>query len=332
MRLSSFGDVVFTMPAARALRTLVPHAVLAWAVEEPFAPLVAGAPYVDAVLTTRTKAWRRSAFSRTTWREAARFRELARRFAPDLVVDAQGLFKSALVTAAVPAGRRVGFGLFTATERINLLATDERVEARDRTHSLDRALALAEHVTGRHGLPRVPDVAHLVERPAPEVDAWLAARGGAPYAVVQPFSSAPAKEWPSAEVIALARHLAADGLATVVRWGPTERERAEALAEASDGLVTVAPPTDPAATARLAARSALFVGVDTGPTHLAAASGTPTVALFGPTDPARFGPVGPRTATLRGPYNAGGRVSVEITADVVASTASGLRAVSTPLA
>jgi lipopolysaccharide heptosyltransferase I len=332
VRLSSFGDVVFTMPAAKALRTLVPHAVLAWAVEEPFAPLVAGASYVDAVLTTRTKAWRRSPFSSATWREAARFRELGRRFAPDLVVDAQGLFKSALVTAAIPAGRRVGFGPRTATERINILATDEHVEAHDRTHALDRGLALAEYVTGRRGLPRFPDVAHLVERPAPEVDAWLASRGGAPFAVVQPFSSVRAKEWPAEEVLALAGHLAAEGIATVVRWGPAERERAEALAAASDGRLSVAPPTNPAATARLAARAQLFVGVDTGPTHLAAASGTPTVALFGPTDPARFGPVGPRTAILRGPYNAGGRVSVEISADVVASAASGLRAATTPLA
>jgi ADP-heptose:LPS heptosyltransferase len=61
----------------------------------------------------------------------------------------------------------------------------------------------------------------------------------------------------------------------------------------------LAPPTNPASTARLSARAALFVGADTGPTHLAAAAGTPTLALFGPTPPERFGPVGPRAAVLR---------------------------------
>ena len=70
----------------------------------------------------------------------------------------------------------------------------------------------------------------------------------------------------------------------------------------------MAPATTPASSARLASRARLFIGADTGPTHLAAAAGTPTLALFGPTDAARFGPVGPRSAVLAsrpGDYNSG---------------------------
>ena len=107
---------------------------------------------------------------------------------------------------------------------------------------------------------------------------------------------------------AFCRALASRGIDGVLRWGPGERGRAEGIASLAHGAAVVAPPTPPAATARLAARAALFVGADTGPTHLAAAAGTPTVALFGPTDPARFGPVGPRVRILRdesGAYNAG---------------------------
>ena len=60
IRLSSFGDVVLTMAAAKAIKKTLPHVTLAWAIEEPIAELVSGAPYVDEVFTTRTKRWRRS--------------------------------------------------------------------------------------------------------------------------------------------------------------------------------------------------------------------------------------------------------------------------------
>ncbi len=247
-------------------------------------------------------------------------------------MDAQGLFKSAIVTAlARGAARKVGFGWKTATERVNCLATDERVDVdrAARPHVLDQMLALAEHVTGRSGFDRTPDVKHLVEREDPAVDAWLGQHGSRPFAVLQPFSSKVNKEWGADDLLAFAEWLGREGIQPVLRWGPGEEGRAEALvtraaapggpspsslskkifSSSSSPLslpLLLAPPTSPSSTARLAARAALFVGADTGPTHLAAAAGTPTLALFGPTPPERFGPVGPRTAVLRespGAYN-----------------------------
>jgi lipopolysaccharide heptosyltransferase I len=306
VRLSSFGDVVFTLPLAKALRGEGDR--LAWAVEGPLASLVEGAPYVDEVLVATTRAWRRRPFASATRGELRAFLSGLRGFAPDLVVDAQGLFKSAWVTFAARAPRKAGFGFSTVTERVNALVTRERVDVPPGTHVVDRGLALAGLVLGRGGFPRTPDVSHLVARPAPEVDAWLAARPARPFALLQPFSSRATKEWDAGATAAFCRALAARGLDPVVRWGPGERERAEAIVALSGGAAALAPPSPPAASARLAARAALFVGADTGPTHLAAAAGTPTVALFGPTDPGRFGPVGPRVRVLRdgsGAYNAG---------------------------
>src|SRR5262249_31111811 len=154
---------------------------------------------------------------------------------------------------------------------------------------------------------RVPDVRHLVEKPDPAVDGWLELFGSRPFAVLQPFSSKVNKEWPDGEVVAAAEWLGREGIQPIVRWGPGEESRAAALIARAASLpsppsknsslsLLLAPPTTPASTARLAARAALFVGADTGPTHLAAAAGTPTVALFGPTPPERFSPVGPRVA------------------------------------
>jgi heptosyltransferase-1 len=312
------------MAAAKAIKTALPRVTLAWAIEEPIAELVAGAPFVDEVFTTRTKSWRRSLANLETLREIGSFLNAARAFAPDVIVDAQGLFKSAWATFLIPAGRKVGFDFRSATEGINSLVTDERVDARARTHVTDRALALAEHVTSAGPFERTADVRHLVERPDREVDTWLAERVDVPFALLQPFSSADSKEWSAPEVVAFARKTAEIGLCSVVRWGPGERERAERIVLESGGAARLAPRTGPAATARLASRARLFVGADTGPTHLAAATGTPTLALFGPTDPARFGPIGPRTSTLRFPgavYNRTGPADAQNFSEDVFQTA-----------
>ena len=170
VRLSSFGDVVFALPAAKALRDSGAGTALTWVIEPGLAPLLSGAPYIDEILGADTRGWRRALLAGSTRREVGSLLARLRKRPFDVVVDAQGLLKSALVTAAAPAGRKVGFGWRTATER---------VEADGRPHVLDRMLALAEHVTGRSGFDRVPDVRHLVDRPDPEVDAWLARQGGA---------------------------------------------------------------------------------------------------------------------------------------------------------
>jgi heptosyltransferase I len=311
VRLSSFGDVLFALPAAKALRTSLDGARLTWAIEPPLAPLVEGAACVDDVLPVDTRGWRRAWRTAGTRKEISDFlRRVRGEKTPfDLVVDAQGLFKSALVTfAARGAARKVGFGWRTATERVNCLVTDDHVDVDRvaRPHVLDQMLALAEHVTAKSGFERTPDVRHLVQKKDPVVDAWLEQLGDRRFAVLQPFSSKANKEWPEGEVVAAAEWLASEGIQPVLRWGPGEEGRANSLLTLSKKIfsssslpLSLAPPTSPASTARLAARAALFVGADTGPTHLAAAAGTPTLALFGPTPSERFGPVGRRAAVLR---------------------------------
>ncbi|MCM3877718.1 MAG: hypothetical protein NEA02_15030 [Thermoanaerobaculia bacterium] len=323
VRLSSFGDVVFALPAAKALKAALPGTRLAWAVEGALASLLEGAPYVDEILVANTRGWRKDLLGRRTREEISDFLRRVRGARFDLVVDAQGLFKSALVTAAAfSAGRRVGFGFRTATERINCLFTNEHVDVdrAARPHVVDQMLALAERVTGKSGFDRTPDVRHLVEREDPVVDSWLLQMGQQRFALLQPFSSKVNKEWGADDLLAFAQRLAADGIQPVLRWGPGEEGRAAELVALSKKIFSssfsssssfrantsssslpllLAPATTPASSARLAARSGLFVGADTGPTHLAAAAGVPTLALFGPTPAERFSPVGPRAAVLR---------------------------------
>jgi heptosyltransferase-1 len=120
------------------------------------------------------------------------------------------------------------------------------------------------------------------------------------FAIVTPAAGWPAKEWPAKNYGALATSLAAEGIATLVNIGPGAREQAlgDELARTSGGAATVVQCTISQLIA-LTRRAALFFGGDTGPMHLAALLGIPTIALFGPTDPARNGPFYKTTRVLR---------------------------------
>ena len=97
------------------------------------------------------------------------------------------------------------------------------VDRAARPHVLDQMLALAEHVTGKSGFDRTPDVKHLVERPDPAVDAWLERLGSRPFAVLQPFSSKVNKEWGADDVAAFAAWLGVRGHPARAPLGPGRR-------------------------------------------------------------------------------------------------------------
>lgn len=126
------------------------------------------------------------------------------------------------------------------------------------------------------------------------MDAFVEGMRGAPFAL-QPFSSLAAKEWPDDNVLAAARLLAENGLASRAALGPGERERAEALVARGGGALLLAPPAGAAATARLGARAALFIGADTGPSR-----GGGRHAHRGALRPHRSRPIRPHRLPRRG--------------------------------
>lgn len=123
-----------------------------------------------------------------------------------------------------------------------------------------------------------------------------------PYAVLHPDAGAQEKCWPLERFAGLAGRLAggAPPVRPVFVLGPVEADR-WAVGQATElgaRFPVLQHPSLPSL-AGLLAGAAAFVGNDSGPAHLAAAVGTPTLALFGPTDPARFAPVGPTVRVLR---------------------------------
>lgn len=131
----------------------------------------------------------------------------------------------------------------------------------------------------------------LRTRPSAALDDVTRDFGGAPFALINPGAAWPNKRWPADRFGAVATFLRdVRQLRSLVLWGPGEAPLAHAVVEASDDAATLAPPTQIGDVLELSRAAALMISGDTGPLHLAAAVGTPIVALFGPTDPLRNGP------------------------------------------
>lgn len=285
VRLSSFGDVIHALPIAANAKSA--GAEVAWLVEPAYRGVLEENPDVARVFVADTKAWRRSPFSPRTISDVFRLRRSLREFAPDRTIDAQGLWKSALLARSAGAPV-IGFAAADRREPGSAVLCDEPVRPLSGGHVVDRNLALAEAA----GIPirrRSPDAAYLLRRPFAGADSFLADQP-TPFAVYHPGAGRPEKTWGEARFAALARLLAADaGLSPVVSWGPGDEERARRMAELLPGA-RLLPLLPPEGLAQIAARASLFVAGDTGPLHLADALGVLTLALFGPTDPARNGP------------------------------------------
>jgi heptosyltransferase-1 len=119
------------------------------------------------------------------------------------------------------------------------------------------------------------------------------------FALINPGAAWPNKRWQAdrfGEVAAFLRE--ACGLTPVVLWGPGEEMLAQTVAAASGGAGVIAPPTSITDIVAFARAAQLVVSGDTGPLHLATAVGTPTVSLFGPTDPVRNGPFSAEDVTV----------------------------------
>lgn len=297
MRLSAVGDIVHAWPLVVALRNALPRARLTWVVEEPLRLLVEGHPCLDEVLVVNTRRWRRTPFASSTRAQVAALRRQLRELRSDLAIDAQGLLKSAIVTHWTGAPRRVGLSRpwrrellagFAYTETLPGSSTSPHVVATNL--ELIRAVGAAPPAD-----PPPPDGRWLLDRAleAPVRGAW-----GRPYAVLLAGAGWKSKVLPTSTLTAVAAGLAEQGLTVVIAWGPGEREVATGLADTTGGRAIVAPPTDLLQLTGLLGQAALVIGSDTGPLHVAASLGVPTVGVFVTTSPLRNGPLGPRAAIV----------------------------------
>ncbi|MEP6992964.1 MAG: glycosyltransferase family 9 protein [Acidobacteriota bacterium] len=286
VRLSSMGDVIHALPLARNARRA--GAAIGWVIERAFAGLLAGNTDCDAIFVADTRGWRARPLAAATLREVRNLRRRLRAFAPDGTLEVQGLWKSALIARAAGAPV-IGFAAPERRESGSAIFCDVRVTPSTRArHIVERNLALLSPL-GIPPLELSPDARYLGAAPHPAADEFLAAAPPG-FVLFHPGAARPEKTWEESRFAALARGLLRErGLPPVISWGPGDEDRVRRL-RALLPEASVAPLLDFPGLARVSAASRLFVAGDTGPLHLADALGVPTLALFGPTDPARNGP------------------------------------------
>uniref|UniRef100_A0A7V4G937 lipopolysaccharide heptosyltransferase II n=1 Tax=Desulfobacca acetoxidans TaxID=60893 RepID=A0A7V4G937_9BACT len=287
IKLSSLGDVIHALPTLEALRELYPRGHITWLVEEGNAPLLLGHPALDEVWTAPRPRWGTTGLGRAV----GKMLTLARRFREtsfDVVIDLQGLLKSAGWTALAKSPRKIGYH---RTREWSYLPLSERLPPYDpETHAVWRYLNIARYLGAPTGPPRFRLGLQVPEN----LEHLLPPDQGRGLVILHPGARWPTKLWSVAGWAALAAWLSREaGLQVALTGSPADLALAAAIAaQAGTPVINLAGRTTLAELAALLLRARLAVTVDTGPMHLAAALGTPVAALFGPTAPWRTGPFG----------------------------------------
>ncbi len=268
VRLGSMGDVVAALPAVASLKHSLPHSRLAWVIEPQWKVLLEGNPYVDSVIT----------FERRTFRDWRRVWRKLRAEHFDIAVDFQGLVKSALLATAARPERIFGFTAEYAREAAASWFYSDKVPIRS-YHAVERNLDLAAAAGATNILHTFPLPPGAPEGDLPAGDFILAS----------PLAGWGAKQWPLEYYSELAQGLRRDfGLPLVLNTAqPLDVEGVWKHVSGLPGLI------------HATRQATAVVGIDSGPTHLAAALGKAGVAIYGPTDPARHGPYGDSFTVLR---------------------------------
>ena len=273
IKTSSLGDVIHNLPVASDIAARMPDAVIDWVVEDAFADIPALHPRVSSVIPVATRRWRSALWRGATWNEIGRFRRRLQSHTYDLVLDTQGLLKSALIARAAH-GVRCGQDRRSAREPLAARFYDRAYPVARGRHAVVRNRELAALALG-YVMPVTPPDYGLrlsSERLSDDMPR--------DYVVCLHGSSRATKLWPEGHWIALARALTAQRLTPLLPWGSAaEHARAEAIAAGCPGA-RVLPRCALRRLAQILGQARAVVGVDTGLVHLAAALERPVVAVY----------------------------------------------------
>ena len=287
VKLGSIGDIVHTLPALAAIRAGLPQAEISWVVEQSSSEILRDNPLLDRLIEVDTKALRRGLMSGETLRAPRQQLRRLRASAFDVALDFQGLLKSASIARLSGARRVFGYSRAGLREPPSALLLSKRVHVPKHTHVISKALQL---VRGALDLPIPVDSSNLsfpisIPEEARAEAAGAAAGTNGAYAILNPGGGWPTKLWSAERFGKLADALwAYFGLYPLVTCGPGETQLGEKVLGASQSGKTRLVNVSLKGFYSLAQGAKVYVGGDTGPTHIAVAAGAPVVGLFGPTE------------------------------------------------
>ncbi len=300
VKLSSLGDVLHNLPIVWDLRKRLPHAQIDWIVEEAYMhllePLKTTDTFkgIDRIIPVAFRRWRKNLFSIRTWREFFAMRKSLQATTYDVVLETQGLLKSALVCAlAKKSNNAVVAGLGNATEHSGYepmarMFYTESVHVPVKCHAIDRSRwvmcsAFDWPLINRNDEPpRFYPQAFVEQLPPLLFEGLKRSDQGAPAPYVVCFHSTAraAKRWPNEYWVELGKVLSSQGYQVILPWGSESEMKVSALiaSQIPGAIVPRAFSIEEAYS--LVAHATLTIGVDTGLTHLSAVLGKPTVEIY----------------------------------------------------
>lgn len=291
--MSSLGDVLHLLPALTDAHQHDPKVEFDWVVEQAFAEIPPWHPAVREVFPIQMRHWRRAPFQTLQKGDLFRFKSLLQKKAYDLVVDAQGLLKSALI-ASLARGTKAGFHRNSAREPLASFFYQRSFKIPKNQHAIWRLRQLMAAALNYPLTSSPPDYGLQVFKAVPVARPSVIFLHGTTWA---------SKHYPEKLWLQLVTLAGAAGFEVKLPWGtPQEHARAQRLA-AAHPLATVMPAMNLQSLADALAHAHGVIGVDSGLSHLAAALKVPSVTLYGATDPTLTGTYGQNQLHLQSDYH-----------------------------
>ena len=284
VKLGSIGDVVHTLPALAAIRRGLPEAEISWVVEKSAAEILRENELLDRLIEVDTRSPRKGKIDDLVPQVRIQLGEL-RKSKYDVAIDFQGLLKSGTIAKLSGAKKRWGFGRRDLREPASRVFLTDTVSIEPQTNVIRKNLLLAETALGLPaGDSRLEFPIHTLETHRREA-AEIASQTSGRFALLNPAGGWVTKLWPAENFGRLADMLQRElGLASVVVTGPGEGALADRVRAGGRSAIPFFAAPSLKGLYELAKMSSVYLGGDTGPTHLAVAAGAPVVGLFGPTE------------------------------------------------
>lgn len=285
IKLSSIGDIVHTLPALAAVRRHMPNTHIAWAVDSRYAEILRGNELIDDLIELDTRSLSGGKRIEGILLDVTSQLNRVRKAKFDVTLDFQGLWKSAFVGKFSGAKERWGFNKETLREPSSRMLLTHTATVDEGIHVIRKNLALAGQALKFDAADEVPLFPiFTTQENVAEAEA-IAEKAGERFAIINPGGGWVTKLWPAENFGALAAMLRSElGTASVITSGPSDAELAQRAAAADTTRTAIIAEPSLKALYELAKRASVYIGGDTGPTHIAASANAPIVGLFGPTE------------------------------------------------
>jgi heptosyltransferase-1 len=272
VKLSALGDIIHAMVALQFIKQYFPNSTVDWVVEQGFKDILNNNPDINKIHTVNIKQAKQQKSLRLLFKEFKKIRQFGQY---DLVIDAQGLIKSAIVSKLIRSNRVSGFDKHSIRESIASIMYSHTTSVAYDANTIDRN---AKVICNPLGIKvKSKDIAHKKAFLFSKSDIEIPNK---PFAIFVVGSTWESRNYPKEKFIKVAESLQMNCL---IAWGnDSEKAKATWMAEQSK-FISVLPKLNLDDLKRMIQNSSLLIGNDTGPTHMAWGLNIPSITLFGPT-------------------------------------------------